>query len=285
MKDTFPTLHPYLFSIAYRMLGSVLDAEDMVQETWLRWQKSDQKSVESPKSYLAAVVTRLCIDHLRSAKVTRESYIGPWLPEPLVTSPNFEGEAMMLQNESVSFAFLRLLEQLTPTERAVYLLRHIFEYEYAEIGEIVEKSEVTCRQIFRRAKQHLTAKRPRFTPTLELQQEVMKQFWQACLESDVATLKALVAEDVSFYSDGGGKVTAARRPIHSADKVIQLIMGLVRLAPEGLEILPMLVNGQVGVMTKINGRLFNIFVLDVRRDGRVQTIYNVLNPDKLRHLS
>lgn len=284
MNETFTQLQPYLFSIAYRMLGSVMDAEDMVQEAWLRWQKSDQQQVASSKAYLASITTRLCIDHLRSAKVQRESYIGPWLPEPLVSNATTDdGERMMLLADNVSFAFMQLLERLSPTERAVYLLRHVFDYEYREISEIVEKSEAACRQIFRRARQHLAAEKPRFDNSLAEQQAIMGRFWQACLEQDVATLKTIVAEDVTIYSDGGGKVFAARRPVHSFDNVVRFLFGLMRLATDAHQLVPVTINGQSGAVTLFNGRIYNIFVFDVR-NGRVQNIYSVLNPDKLQHI-
>lgn len=284
MNEPFTQYRPYLFSIAYRMLGSVMDAEDMVQEAWLRWQKSNQRTVQTPKSFLAAITTRLCIDHLRSAKVQRESYFGQWLPEPLLSESTEDGEAMMLVADNVSFAFLRLLERLSPTERAVFLLRNVFDYEYSEIAEVVEKSEAACRQLYRRARQHLADERPRFDHDLAEQKQVMGQFWQACLESDVQALKRLVAEDVVFYSDGGGKATAALNPIYSAEKVIRFVVALVKQAPEGLALHQTMVNAQPGVMVTVNGRLFNIFVLDIR-NGRVQTIYSVLNPDKLQHIN
>ncbi|MEM7334603.1 MAG: RNA polymerase sigma-70 factor [Chloroflexota bacterium] len=283
-NETFPQYQPYLFSIAYRMLGSVMDAEDMVQEAWLRWQKSNQTQVESPKSFLASVVTRLCIDHLRSAKVRRESYIGPWLPEPLLSEPESnDGEAIMMLADNVSYAFLQLLERMTPTERAVYLLRHVFEYEYKEISLIVEKSEAACRQIFRRARQHLTADQPRFDMNWEAQQLLLGQFWQACLENDVQSLQSILAEDVIFYSDGGGKAKAARRPVQSKSKVLSFLLGLIRLAPADFQARPAIINGQMGAVGEVNGRIFNIFVFYMR-NGRIQNIYSVLNPDKLKHI-
>ena len=284
MNKTFTQYQPYLFSIAYRMLGSVMDAEDMVQEAWLRWQKSSQTEIESPKSYLATITTRLCIDFLRSAKVKRESYIGPWLPEPLIAEQSTtDGEAMMMLADNVSYAFLQLLERLSPSERAVYLLRHVFEYEYAEISKIVEKSEAACRQLFRRARQHLANEQPRFNMDIDAQQELMGRFWQACLESNIDALKTILAEDVTVYSDGGGKVLAARKPVISSEKVIPFLLGILRLAPPNPQIFPTLINGQSGMVVEVNGRVFNIFVLD-SRNGRVQNIYTVLNPDKLQHI-
>lgn len=284
MSATFTQYRAYLFSIAYRMLGSVMDAEDLVQETWLRWQQSDVQQIQNPKSFLAAITTRLCIDYLRSARVKRESYIGPWLPEPLLTDKRgLDGESMMVLADNISFAFMQLLEKLSPTERAVYLLRHVFDFEYSEIAEIVNKKEPACRQIYRRARHHLAAEKPRFDNTIAEQQVVMGRFWQACLERDMETVRQLIAEDATFYSDGGGQVRAARRPVRTADHVIQFLMGLLRLAPEGMEVKSTIVNGQPGMMILVNGRLFNIFVIDVRH-MKVQNIYSILNPDKLKHI-
>lgn len=281
--DVFFSYTAYLFSIAYRMLGSVMDAEDMVQETYLRWQKTAQISVKTPKSYLATIITRLCIDYLRSAQVQRESYIGPWLPEPLLTETAVSTEENFALSESLTIAFLQLLERLSPVERAVFLLREVFEYEYAEIGEMVGKNEVNCRQILRRARQHFQAKRPRFDVASVAQQQMATRFSRVCLGGDVSGLMSLLATDVVAYSDGGGRVTAAQRPIYGADKVTRFILGVLKKMPSDLDLSFVQVNGQPGIVGKVNGRFVSILVLDVR-NGRIQNIYTILNPDKLAHL-
>ncbi|HEY7909915.1 MAG TPA: RNA polymerase sigma-70 factor, partial [Thermomicrobiales bacterium] len=227
IDELFNDYRPLLFSIAYRMLGSVMDAEDMVQEAFLRWQRAVHAEVTSPKSYLTAVVTRLCIDHLGAAYVRRESYVGPWLPEPLVT----EGDAMtdtMALADSLSLAFLVLLERLTPVERAVFLLHEVFGYPYEEIAGIVEKNAANCRQIGQRARRHIHADRPRFDPSPAEQERLTQQFIVSCTSGDLGALVAILADDITLWADGGGKVAAARRPIHGAENVARFLGGLAK---------------------------------------------------------
>lgn len=282
MDGTFIQYRPYLFSIAYRMLGSVMDAEDMVQDAYLRWTKVDAGLIEQPKAFLAKIVTRLCIDHLRSAQVTRESYVGPWLPEPLATAAP-DSESLVLIADTLSLAFLRLLERLTPNERAVYLLRHVFDYEYGEISEIVEKSEAACRQLFRRARQHLTSQEARFDTQWAEQEALVNAFWEACQQNDTESLRSILAEDVVMWSDGGGKVTAARKPVKSVEKVITFLFGIMRLAPPSYRVKFGVCNHQPAAQVWVDGQLISVMIVDVRH-GRVQNIFTVLNPDKLRHL-
>lgn len=284
MTNTFTQYRAYVFSIAYRMLGSVMDAEDMVQETFLHWRKVDPAEVQSPKSYLATIVTRLCIDHLRSARVQRETYIGPWLPEPLVTETGPSAEGMTTLSDSLSTAFLVLLESLTPTERAAFLLREVFAYEYAEVADIIGKSEANVRQIVRRARQHIQDRRPRFEPSSTDQMALHEQFMQACANGDMTGLMALLADDVVQYSDGGGKVHAARKPVAGAEKVARFLLGITRQAPEGSSIEVGQANGQPALFVYVVGVIFGVMTLEVE-NGRIQNIYNVVNPDKLRHLS
>jgi RNA polymerase sigma-70 factor (ECF subfamily) len=284
MTNTFTQYRAYVFSIAYRMLGSVMDAEDMVQETFLQWRKVDQAEVESPKSYLATIVTRLCIDHLRSARVQRETYVGPWLPEPLVTETGPSAEGMTALSDSLSTAFLVLLERLTPTERAAFLLREVFAYDYAEVANIINKSEANSRQIVRRARQHIQDRRPRFDPSPSDQTELLQEFMQACTNGDMSGLMALLAEDVVEYSDGGGKVYAALKPIYGAEKVARFLFALTRQAPAESSAEVGQVNGQPALFLYVAGQLFGVMTMDVV-DGRIQNIYSVVNPDKLRHLS
>jgi RNA polymerase sigma-70 factor (ECF subfamily) len=280
--ESFADLRPYLFTVAYNMLGSVMDAEDMVQETYLRWQRAGEVA-DSPKAYLTAVITRLCIDHLRSAKVQREEYIGPWLPEPLVTSVSPNTEENIALSETLSLAFLVLLESLSPTERATFLLREIFDYDYAEIATIVGKSEVNCRQMVRRARQHIEAGKPRFDVSLTQQETLVTQFAEACAVGDLEGLINLLAEDIEVWSDGGGKVTAARKIVYGRDKVARFMLNVTRLAPENATTELALINGQLGIVARVNDHPVLVMALEMG-NGRVQTIRNILNPDKLQHI-
>ena len=281
--ETFNKYRNYLFAIAYRMLGSAMDAEDMVQETYLRWQNSDVQTVESPKSFLAAIITRLCIDQLRSARVQRESYYGEWLPEPLWMGTAPANEENVLFAESVSMAFLVLLESLSPTERAAFLLHDVFAYEYDEVAEMVDKSAANCRQLVSRARKRVQDGRPRFEATAVEQQQITAQFAQACLDGDMTGLLTLLAEDVVEYSHGGGKATAAINPIYGADKVARFFLAIAKQVSEGTTIQAGIVNSQPAIILYQGGQAFNVMVVDIA-DGRIQRIYNVLNPDKLQHL-
>lgn len=280
--ESFADLRPYFFTVAYNMLGSVMDAEDVVQEAYLRWERAGAVA-ESPKAYLTAVVTRLCIDFLRSAKVRREAYVGPWLPEPLVmaVSPNVEEDVTLL--ETLSLAFLVLLESLSPTERAVFLLRQVFDYDYAEIAAIVGKGEANCRQMMRRARQHIEAGKPRYDVPLKQQEALVAQFAEACVAGDLEGLINLLAEDIEVWSDGGGKVVAARKVVYGREMVARFLLGIMRLAPDNAESQFALINGQLGIVARVNGRPVLVMALEVG-NGRVQTIRNILNPDKLQHV-
>ena len=283
---------PLIFSIAYRMTGSVSDAEDIVQEAFLRLTRAlrDGAQVTSPKAYLATVTTRLAISHLRSARVRREAYVGAWLPEPIVegglgpaTAPDPAERAEM--SDSLSMAFLVLLESLTPTERAVFLLREVFSYDYAEIAEITGKSEPNCRQIFARARHHIDEGKPRFEASREQRDEVARRFFDAVGGGDLNGLLNLLAPDVVMVGDGGGKGLARREPTHGADRVARFLIGLFRRAQkEGTYGQPALVNGQPGaVVYDAEGRVASVFSLDIA-DGLVQAVRSVVNPDKLQHL-
>ena len=282
--DTFNNYRNYLFAIAYRMLGSAMDAEDMVQETFLRWQNRSEAEIESPKSYLAAIITRLCIDQLRSAQVQRETYVGSWLPEPILMESTQNSEGMVAMSESISMAFMLLLESLSPTERAVYLLREIFDYEYREIAQIVDKSEANCRQIVRRAKQHIKNGRPRFQTTPAEQQHLLLEFTQACLNGDLTGLMAVLADDVVEYSDGGGKVSAATRPIHGADRVARFTLGILKKAPPNMTQQFGMVNGEPAIIAFIENEPIVVMVFEIG-NGRIQNIYTINNPDKLQRIS
>jgi RNA polymerase sigma-70 factor (ECF subfamily) len=226
--EAFDEHRNLLFSIAYRMLGSVADAEDLVQETFLRWQDAEPGEVKSPRAFLSTVITRLCINHLRSARVRREQYVGPWLPEPLLTARGADPEGDARRAESLSMAFLVLLESLSPVERSVFLLREVFDYDYPEIAQVVGKSEVNCRQTLRRARQYVVERRPRFDPSPSQREQLTSQFLKASAEGDMQGLLALLAEDVALWSDGGGKASAALRPIWGADRVVRFMLGSLR---------------------------------------------------------
>jgi RNA polymerase sigma-70 factor (ECF subfamily) len=263
------------------MLGSVMDAEDMVQETFLRWQQTAETPIQSPKAYLTAIITRLCIDHLRSARVQRESYLGPWLPEPLLTDDTTGAAELAALSDSLSMAFLVLLEKLSPLERAVFLLREVFDYDYAEIAPIVGKTEANCRQLVRRARQRLSDGRPRFETSPAEQQTLTIQFAQACATGDLDGLLHILAEDITLWSDGGGKVSAARQPIFGSDRVSRFLLGLMKKAPPDLTTRFALVNGQPGFVNYIGGRPNNVLTLEIG-NGRIQAIRVVVNPDKLK---
>ncbi len=278
--EVFGRHRPRLFSIAYRMLGSVMDAEDVVQEAFERWQRASAAEVRSPGAYLSAVVTRLSIDQLRSARVRRERYVGPWLPEPLPTQQEPDASEAVVLDESLSVAFLVLLESLAPAERAVFLLRDVFDYEYAEIASLVGKSEANCRQISRRARQAVAARRPRFETSPEQERRLIDGFLEACLDGDMDGLLALLSEDVILYSDGGGKTRAALNPIHGAENVARFLSGILRKAPPGL-VQGTQINGRPGFVTYFeDGHPQGATTFDVT-EGSIRTIRLVVNPEKL----
>ena len=285
--EDYTEYRPLMFSIAYRMTGSISDAEDIVQEAFLRLTRvlRDGASIESPKAYLATVTTRLAISHLRSARVRRESYVGAWLPEPLVadTEPGPAERAEM--SDSLSMAFLVLLESLTPTERAVFLLHEVFGYDYREIAEITGKSEPNCRQILTRARHHVDDGKPRFEASRQQREEVAQRFFAAAAGGDMSGLLELLAPDVVAIGDGGGKAWAAVRPVNGAQQVARFVLGLFRRGEKmGARAVPAWVNGQPGAVTyDTQGRVLNVFALDIA-DGVVQALRSVVNPDKLHHL-
>jgi RNA polymerase sigma-70 factor (TIGR02957 family) len=288
--NDYTEYRPLMFSIAYRMTGSASDAEDIVQEAFLRATKARDTRAESPKAYLATITTRLAIDHLRSARVRRESYVGTWLPEPLVAdelapaaAPDPAERAEM--SDSLSMAFLVLLESLSPTERAVFLLHEVFGYDYKEIAEITGKSEPNCRQIFARARHHVDQGKPRFEASREQRDEVARRFFDAASGGDLNGLLELLAPDVVMIGDGGGKGAARREPLHGSDRVARFLLGLFRRAQKDRSYAePALVNGQPGAVAyDADGRVGGVFALDIA-DGRVQAVRSVINPDKLQHL-
>jgi RNA polymerase sigma-70 factor (ECF subfamily) len=282
-SDTFTSHRPLLFSIAYRMLGSVMDAEDMVQETFIRWQQAAPGDVRSPKAYLSTVVTRLCIDQLRSARAQREQYIGPWLPEPVVTEESAPVEDEAALADSISMAFLVLLERLSPVERAAFLLREVFDYGYPEIAGVVGKSEANCRQMVSRARRHIGEHRKRFAPAPEDAGRIAARFLDAATRGDMQGLLDLLAEDVTLWSDGGGKAAAALNPIEGANRVARFFTGLAAKMPPSLSVRRARVNGRPGFVMYIGGQPYSVATADVS-DGRVRAVHIVVNPDKLRNI-
>jgi RNA polymerase sigma-70 factor (ECF subfamily) len=273
-----------LFSIAYRMVGSVADAEDILQETFIRWLQASGDDIRSAKAFLITVITRLCINHLQSARVLREQYVGQWLPEPVVTDEHSDPAGLLLTDESLSIAFLVLLERLNPMERAVFLLREIFDYEYAEVAAVLGQSEANCRQILRRAKQHVRAERPRFRASEEEHDALLERFRQATVNGDVGALEALLSADVVLHTDGGGKAPALPNLINGANNVARAIVGgMTRLAPRNLVERMVQINGEPAIVTYLNGRPFGVFAIQVR-EGEIAAIYAITNPDKLSHL-
>lgn len=271
-----------LFAAAYRMLGSVADAEDIVQDAWLAWDRADRAAVEHPKAYLVRTVTNLSLNRLRSAQVVRESYVGPWLPEPILTSPDVAEEAELA--DTVSMAVLVVLETLTPTERAVFMLREVFGYSHAEIGEVVGKSETTVRQAAHRAREHVRSRRPRFTADAAEQREIAEKFRSACAGGDLGEVLALLAPDVVSWSDGGGVVTAARRPLYGPDHVARWFLGvLAKPAVRGLELRPAEINGEPGLLLVYGGTNSGALTFE-SVDGRITALRLTVNPRKLRGL-
>ena len=282
--EEFEQLRPLLFSIAYRILGSVSEAEDAVQETWLRYQASPTQPT-STKAFLSAAVTRISIDVLRSARRRREKYVGPWFPEPLLTDPYEDPERSAELADSVSMAALLLLERLSPLERAVFVLREVFAFGFPEIASAVGRSEEACRQLAVRARRHMDARRPRFEADRQERKKLAAQFFDALREGDVDGLKKLLAADVQLVGDSGGKAPALARAIIGAEKVARVLASFFPwLARIEVTLEPHEVNGQPGaILRDRDGKVLVTLALDIL-DGQIQTIRSVNNPDKLGHL-
>lgn len=283
--ETFNEYRTLLFSIAYRMLGSATDAEDIVQEAYLHWQDADAAEIRAPRSYLSTVVTRLCIDHVRSAQARREVYVGPWLPEPILTGGMPEMTGTVELAESLHFAFLLLLESLGPTERAVFLLREVFSYSYPEIAQMVGKSEANCRQMAHRAQERLREKRPRFQVSREQQEGITQRFIEVCAGGDMQGLLSMLATDVTLASDGGGKVQAARNVLHGPTNVARFLFGVLAKIPPGSSLTTQVVeiNGQPGIVGYIDGKPSSVISFDCE-GNQIVGINIVINPDKLGSL-
>lgn len=282
--EEFEQLRPLLFSIAYRILGSVSEAEDAVQETWLRYEGSSSQPV-SPKAFLSAVVTRISIDVLRSARVQREEYVGPWFPEPLITDPYEDPERSAELADSVSMAALLLLERLSPLERAVFVLREVFGFSFSEIASAVRRSEAACRQLAVRARRHMDAGRPRFEADRNEREELAERFFDAFREGDVDGLRELLAADVQMVGDSGGKAPALANAIIGAENVARVLAAFVApLVRIGVRLEPHEVNGQPGAIFRDrDDKVLGTFTLDVV-DGQIQAIRSVVNPEKLGHV-
>lgn len=284
LTDDFLEYRSLLFAIAYRMLGTIMDAEDMVQDTFLKWQTVSKSQVRSVKSYLTTIITRLCIDRLRSAQVQREQYIGPWLPEPIVTDLSADPSYRVELADSLTIAFLMMLERLSPVERAVFLLREIFDYDYDEIGLIVEKSAVNCRQIAHRARQQVTKPRSRFSSSPEQHQQLTLKFMQACQQGEMEGLLQFLADDITLWSDGGGQVIAALKPIYGAAKVSGFLRAIYRYQSK-MDLTPNLnlvqVNGQAGIQFSTSGQVETIAALETA-EQQITSIFFIRNPHKLK---
>jgi RNA polymerase sigma-70 factor, ECF subfamily len=286
--EVYEDLRPLLFSIAYGIVSSVSEAEDIVQEAFLRFhrEQSEGAEIRSSRAWLSTVTTRLAINQVRSARVRRETYVGTWLPEPLLTDPAPDVSVHMETADSLSMAFLVLLESLSPVERAVFLLREVFDYGYEEIAVVVGKSEENCRQIAVRARRQVEAKKPRFEPSRKRRDELARRFFDAIGDGDLEGLTRMLAADVVSYSDGGGKASAFPHPVSGRDQIAQILLRFgewtEQLGADDMRFAQ--VNGQPGaVFIGHDGRAVLVVSLDIA-DGRVQTIRSVVNPDKLRHL-
>jgi RNA polymerase sigma-70 factor (TIGR02957 family) len=288
LSELLDELRPVAFSIAYRMLGSVSEAEDVVQETLLRVHArlEEGERIESPRAYAATVATRLAIDALRSARVRRETYMGEWLPEPIVTSPEDDPAQHAEMADSLSLALLVVLESLSPEQRAVFLLREVFDYGYGEIAEIVGTSEDNTRQLASRARRHVDERRPRFEPSEEQRDALADRFFAAAQEGELEALEALLAEDVELHGDGGGKVPALARMLRGRARVARTLAAWGRQGRKlaGVTQRRVEINGQPGALLfDADGKVFGALALDIF-EGRVQSVRSVVNPDKLRHL-
>ena len=286
VSERFEELRPLMFSIAYRMIGSVSEAEDIAQEAFLRFHRESKEGavIDSPKAYLSTVTTRLAIDHLRSARVRRETYVGQWLPEPLLTDAEPDAAQHAETADSLSLAFLVLLESLSPVERAVFLLRDVFDYPYGEIALVVGKSEDNCRQIAARARHQVEARKPRFEASRQRRDELARRFFAATDRGDTEGLISLLAADAVAYGDGGGRALAFPHPIHGREHVVRLLLGLRnRMLSVGLTWRPAEINGQPGALfLDPEGDL--VFVVSLDIVDSVQAVRAISNPEKLHHL-
>ncbi|WP_235848069.1 RNA polymerase sigma-70 factor [Mycolicibacterium holsaticum] len=284
-QQTFAEHRRLLFSIAYRMFGSAADAEDVVQDAWFKWSAADRSQIADPKAYLSRIVSNLSVERLRSTRRQRETYVGPWLPEPILTDTDTAEDVVAA--ESISMAMLVVLETLSPLERAVFVLKEVFDFSYAEIAKAVERSEPAVRQAGHRAREHVQARRPRFEADRVKKREATERFFAATTGGDINELMELLAPEVTLWTDGGGRVRQAMRPIVGAANVLRWIAGNVKRPYEGVDVADMTaelvdINGGPGIVMSGAGRVIATITVDLDADGRIVTVHNVANPDKLR---
>lgn len=280
--DPFTEHRRLLFATAYRMLGTVTDAEDVLQDAWITWHNTDHAGIDHPKAYLVRTVTNLSLNRLTSARATREQYIGPWLPEPILTTPDIAEDTALA--DTVSTAMLVVLETLTPVERAVFLLREVFGYSHAEIATALGRTDTAVRQIAHRAKNHVEARRPRFDTDDRARAEVTTRFLSACAGGDLNALMDLLAPEVTCWSDGGGVVTAARRPLHGPDHVARWILGvLAKPESAGVVLEPAHINGQLGAVARLGDTAIGAFTFDLS-GGHIHDLRFQVNPGKVAGL-
>lgn len=280
----FEQQRPRLLSIAYGMLGSVMEAEDIVQDTYIRWSTIDHGQIESPEAFLTTITSRLAIDYLRSARKRREEYVGPWLPEPIVGDFDRDPADLVAEAESLSMSALVALERLNPVERVVLLLRDTFDLDYAQIADIVDKSPANCRQIARRARERAGDPTRPATSSSEAEVEIIQRYFEAIAAGDVDGLAEIFAEDVILWADGGGKARAARHPLHGDVRVAKYLIGVAPQMPAETEVRVVRVNGAPGIVGELNGQTIGVILFEIE-EGVVVSVRSVLNPDKLQHLS
>jgi RNA polymerase sigma-70 factor, ECF subfamily len=288
--EIFAAYRPELFALAYRMLGSASDAEDVLQDAYLRFSAAPRADVRSPKAYLNTIVTRLCLDRLKAARSTREQYLGPWLPEPILTPADDDPQRVAERHEAISLAFLVLLEQLNPTERAVFLLREVFEYPYPDVAAMLGLSEANCRQVLHRAKEQIAVRRTRFSSSPAEQQQLVEQFLAATERGDIEGLAQLLAEDAVFWADSGGKAPAPLRPIQGAVAVAKLMkvflantLRLVDGDTGAIRSTLSSVNGEPAILMWIHNQLDSVMVCSVA-NRRIGALRLIRNPDKLQYI-
>ncbi|MER6981915.1 RNA polymerase sigma-70 factor [Streptomyces carpinensis] len=284
-ERVFTRYRNLLFSVAYRVLGTAADAEDAVQDAWLKWSAADRSHVADPKAYLTRIVTNLAMERLRSTRHRREAYVGPWLPEPVLTG--IDTADTVTDAESVSMAMLVVLETLSPLQRAVFVLKEVFDFSHAEIAQAVDRSEAAVRQAVHRARAHVRARRPRFTANRSHQREVTERFFAAATGGDVNALMELLSPDVALWTDGGGKVRQALRPVIGAATVASWFAAIGTVAYQGIEPADMNaelagINGSPGIVFSGPDRVIAVLAFDITPDGRITTIHNIANPDKLQ---
>lgn len=279
----FETYRPRLFRLAYGMLKRVAPAEDAVQEAFLRWQKQDLGQIRSPQAYLSKVVTNICLDEIKSARNRKEQYVGPDLPEPLLAARSETPGKKAELAESLSMALLFLLEQLNPVQRAVFILREVFDYDYASVAEIIDKSESHCRKIAQRAREIVQEKKPRFEKNTAEQRELVIAFIKATQKGKLTEMEKMLAKEAILYSDGGGKVVSARKPVAGAVKIAKFLTGIQKKVNQTLHLEFADINGEPGLIVYLDEQLYNVWSFHIE-DDKIHSIYVVANPDKLEHL-